>query len=270
MPYSLKTTGVIAGYTVRACLVVNEAGTGVQDLVSGNTISVDAAVTYGSASWRGTTLPWFMPTGSGFTPQGVTWTGTKPSFLVNATNGVSAILIINGWGASDNGSGGGTTERVFLRAANASADVQLCLATNSNAKPRIKSGAGGVAFTATTDNLGDVQSAYVFRVKAYGTHGTKQRTAAGSLSTEETGADPGFSDLGTTGVLESFGASTDRWFQPETYCLLVVDGIVSDSDANAIIDDWFGTLIDTGGGGGGLSVPPRRKFPRLFRFLHNL
>lgn len=243
MAYTLKTTGVIAGYTVRSALVVNEAGTGVQDLVAGNTISVHANVTYGSASWRGTSRPFFTPTGTGTTLQGVTWTGTKPAIPSGATGGATVIVILNGWGASSNDGGSEVTTRPLLRAAGASHDLNFRLGIT---KPNLGRG-GSAVHTATTDSLGDAQSAYVFHCDDYSANnGTRQRTAAGSLSTEETSTDPGF--IIADGVLESYGGDTAYWFQPETYAMLVIDGIVSDSDANAIIDDWFGTLIESGGG----------------------
>lgn len=265
MAYTLKTTGIAASYSLSSVLVVNEAGTSVQDLVAANTISVHANVTYGSATWRGTSRPFFRPTGSGFVPQTVTWTGTKPGWQSGVGSGAWLLAVINGWASA----GAGSENLTLLNSNSASQSWNCRLVGGAGGNKLTQGRYGGLFYQSADDNLGDVQSAYYFRGAPSGTIGTRYRTAAGTFSTEHTGTDSGFGI--SDALLTSVAGNGESWSELEYFCLVVGYGTLpTATDLDAMADDWFGTFVDTGGGGGGLSIPPRRKFQNRFRFLHNL
>jgi hypothetical protein len=249
MPYALKTGAGTwdAKYDLIEVLVANEGATAAQSLL-GFTLSTTGAPAPQTATYNGTTRAFFRTTGSGFNPQGLSWTGTKPSIAMSGTQGIMVIAILNGWGAG--ASAGGTQKRVLLMSNGASQNLAFSLSNGSD-KPTVGR-IGNDVHTATTSNLGDVQSAYVLWANDFGQCGSRQRAAAtgSSLTSAETTSDPGF--IIGDGVLEYVGGvAADQWHEPEIFALVVLRydtatpaTIPSDADINALVDDWFGTLID--------------------------
>jgi hypothetical protein len=257
MPYTLNTP---SGMTILSALCVNEAASGVQDLVAANTIATDGAVTISSNTYRGTSRPYFQCSGTGFSPQGITWTGTKPNaVLADGTQGLWFFSVIDGWGA---GAGAGGTNERCLWDVLGSQRLEVRVGDTNQNMGRYST----TFYTSANANQGNVQSAYWWQAR-YANSGSTSRTAGGTFAALDTNTDGGF--MVQDGLLERYGGNFDTWWQPRTYIAVcgkydtdVPSSLPSIATLDSWADDWFATFISTGGGGGSTLL---RKFNHFMR-----
>ncbi len=235
MGYSLKTTGIPAAYNIKACLVVDQTGPNIVDLVTANAISVDSGVTIGTGSWNGATRRFFSTTGSGFTPKTVRWTSVP---TISLTTGFSLYAGINSINSR-------TGTPVFLVAVNASSNGAV--AKNLSAEQKFGNDFSAHDIFVGSSTYSDSQKLSVtLKGIANGAQSGRQGNEGSALSSLGSSTDGGF--MSSSWVPDIIcGQDGQNWLAADIYCLLLIEGSLADADGDALHTDWFSALIATGG-----------------------
>lgn len=245
MAYTLKTTGIPVTHPPLALLVVNEAGTGMQDLVTGNSITTNASVTFAAGSWNGVARNYFTTTGSGSSPLGIDWNATFPSANFASATGCSIFIAFH----SVNAAGG--DGRRFLRFFNAGETNGLDLmgANNGNTDSRweLIRDSSQVVLANTGSRINTKSS---LGVRANGsTNGDIQQAAHGAAlaSVLATASPVGLQGVGPFNLRSLGGIAGNGWIGASIYCVYVAPGQMSNATFSALHADFFSETIEAGG-----------------------
>lgn len=231
MAYTLNTTGLLASYTVKACLVVDEAGTGVQDLVSANSITTHANVTFGTDSWNSVSRKYFATTGASFDPEGVAWNATVPT--ITAANGFSVFL------AAKQVDTAGANPRIYL----AGTVGSLRFYSGAAQARMVQNWSGSERLVASSDHLTTTKASYVQLAQRGGNVSAKQAAHGASLASMGDVSEGGW--IVTSVDFTNFGGFPGNgWSAMQVFCLLIVEGLLSGTDQDTLHTDWFPNVIN--------------------------
>jgi hypothetical protein len=255
MAYTLKTSGIATNLVF--CIAVDEDGTTIKEWVSSNVDTnktVHANVTTGASTWKGTSRGYFETFGSGASPQSVEFPSPhRPT-----------------WDVRGAGSGGGNGGAIFMAVAGASAlssTGNASWVTDAGAIPVLgRTSAAGTGYvklneTTNTTRIGDSEVAPIDGTTKWATlcnystfespgwwiyHGLE---SASDLTLDASGNDAG---TATTITFRSVGGATGFGTAPAKFHIVAAfDKTLDSTERESLFDDWFGTLFDSGGGGGG-------------------
>ncbi|MFA5606812.1 MAG: hypothetical protein WDA07_06445 [Leucobacter sp.] len=238
MAYTLRSSPLTAKLV--SCLVVDEDGNSVIDLC-GNTIAVHANVTFDSSTWKGVSRRYFQTTGSGsYVAQGVTWPSPRP---VLPNKSIGAVFVAMA------GLGPGSSYRRLVS---------------------ISSPSNGISYNSTTDLLwfgANISGGYAppynttptpddWSVKfsfAGNYHELNKHQLFYGLESDANIALEADSDtthnyaFGSTPSLYSVGGYDGQgWQSGRFHCVCIFGQLITQAEAQALHEDWFNTLIDTG------------------------
>jgi hypothetical protein len=231
MAFTLKSSGIAT--SVVACIGLDDDNATAKDFVAANNETFDANVTYGTASWKGATRGYFQTKANGgFNFYGVTWAATKPS--ARFADGMSFFACFNSytsgswmWNASING-------------------IQM-----TGGKPGfyVSSGFRNTASTSLPTGGTKFSSAGNFKANATANAEMFYGLESGSLASDSTPTTP--TGLGSNQSLDAFGGASGQGnFVCDCFLLVLFNTPLTLSDFQSLHDDPWGTLFDTGGGGG--------------------
>lgn len=236
MSYALKSTGIPATYSIKACLIVDSDGTTIVDLV-GNAITRDGAVTTtAGGSWNSNTRAYFSTFGSGFNPQSIIW---NTPLSINLSTGFSIYAAIHSINSeAQNGVG------------------LLSQSSNGDRVNAIPTGGGyGIShefasteiYVASSGLSTGQKMSVVTRGVRSGAQSTRQGNHGSALTSAGSGSDAGFMPA-TWSPDIICGMTSVGWLAADFYGLLVIEGTLSDADADLLHTDWFAELVTSAGG----------------------
>lgn len=240
MAYQLKSTGIAANCTM--CIAVDPDTSTIKDFASSSVttdMTVGANVTIGSQTWDGNTRSYWVP-GSGTADADFVKFGTnKPQFVMGASDVNRTIVWIgelagattrvfgsdssNYFATLNTGSGGPTHPTALLAANNINAGGAARTAGNKVICGfSLVRGTGWTSYTALHDD-------------------SSMTTNTGGLGS----INPSFS-------LNYVNRRNDNTThdQSKTHAILIFNTALSGTDWDSLRDDWFGTLLESTGGGG--------------------
>ena len=237
MAYTLKASGIATNLI--ACVVVDEDGTTIADLTGkAVTLGTGVSATVATGSWKGSARKYFGTLADGtFGFFGVTW-NTPPLCDEDDSDGISVWCAFHG---------ADSPNTVFACIAASNSDVRGYGKAAATAKGTYRS--GGTVASTTTDLPTDGTTKFSFGM-AYRSGVSSEAfygLESGNLSSEATaGTDGGF---GGDRNLHSIGGVSGQGRHPSRiYCFCVFNKQLSETEMDSLHDDWFGTLIDAGGG----------------------
>jgi hypothetical protein len=233
MSYSLKGTGIPAAYNIKACLVVDDDNSTIVDL-KGNAITRDGAVTVSAGSWNGNTRRYFSTFGSGFSPQAISWN----TALSIATGGGAGFSVYAAFHSVNSGIGTGWS---LLAESGAANRVNAVLNAGGAYKPSHEFSSSEFYVASTAFNISSKMSLLCRGIQggAQSTRGANHGSALASLGS---GSDPGFMP-GTWSPNQLCGQPSNNYLTADIYAILVIQGQLSDADADLLHTDWFAELI---------------------------
>lgn len=233
MSYTLKTTGLAAIAT--SIIAVDEDGTTIRDFVSSartSAFTVDAAVTTGTSSWKGTARNYFQTLSApGDSFKGIT-IGSGQEIPINCGVGHTGI-------------------GVFIACAGAGAPgfygVIMAQGTGpiirtSGGKLRQPTGESAQAGTTTIPSDGTTKFAMGISFLYGSTWTNYYGLESGSLAADGTGTDAG---NGGDTLINSIGGASGFGSLPAKYHIMVViPRPMTLAEEQSLHNDWFGTLFD--------------------------
>lgn len=261
MTYQLKSTtpfsGADSGVIVRHCIAVDPDTSEVKDFASAGVtadLTVGANVTIASQTWKSVSRPYFQ-LGSGTAADDyIAFGATKPVWDFNS--GESRTLVVIGE------AGSGPILRIFGANSGAYFSTQNGT-TGGSTFPNLT--LGGTA----TGTGGPLTSGQKFIGGFSVVHNTSS-TAYRALEGDTTITSESATTLNPGGTTFDFnpayiGRRNDSATSALSYkihAVLILEGALSSTGWQALLDDWFGTLLEVAGGGGG-GVPIK-----AFRIIH--
>lgn len=245
MARTLKSSGLALNLVT--CLGVDDDNTTIKDF-KGLAVTPHANVTKGTASWKGTTYPYFQTYSGGSTsPEGVAY-DTPPDVNNSDADGFSVFVVCAGKGAS---SGAGSYHTF----------VQIDLASPNNRGLSTKDGTGTL-YLGGTANVGGTT------IPSDGTKfslgGNSRYNAvssevfygleSGSLASDSTATNPLGGDA--TFQVRYVGGTPGYSCQPGKYALVCVfNRQLTLAEFQSLHNDPFGTLFDAASPPSWVSVP---------------
>lgn len=254
MAYALKSTGLATDLVV--CLLVDEDGTTIVDLC-GNAVTVDAEVSVGTGSWKGTTRKYLATTNTNSTtPKRVTW-NTPPTVDTVDADGMAVFIAAHGASA---GTGGNTAWQTFVSFDSSSEGNGYHLARDTatggaNIKGGGGSGVTGLTAIPTTDTKFSIGANHKANVSAEVFYGLE----SGALASDVTASNPG--NYGSAGSkVRSIGGVTGGGTQPyKPYLVAVFKRNLTLAEFQSLhgngTDNWFSVLIEAASSPTRLATP---------------
>lgn len=247
MALSLKGTGIATNLVM--CLAVDDDGVTIKEFVSSDVNAnktIDAGVTVGLASWKGTNRSYISILDNTFDYKGVRFAaGHRPSLDAGSGHPFSFFAALSG--ASDPG---GTN--AFIEAS--AAGTWLAIRSTTDKLVDDVQGAGHASTTSLPDD-GTTKFSCGYSHTFGSAYAAYYGLESGALAADGSGADAGFG--GDATPILGVGGATGQGSQPGNYHVICLfNKALSLGEFQSLhgdgVDDWFTTLFAASGGGGGL------------------